>query len=114
MCASVENRPSPRQSEIFLSGFETSSPLFRKYKMEAIMSSTDSSTPNRCRECGTPLSAAAPDGFCPCCLIEGALRLGAPQTLDPGSPDQPTAVEDVKVRVGVYDLLEEIGRGGMG
>src|SRR5439155_12502617 len=82
--------------------------------MEAIMSSTDSRTPNRCRECGTPLSPAVPDGFCPCCLIEGALRLGAAQTLDPDSPDQPTAVEEVKARVGVYDLLEEIGRGGMG
>jgi WD40 repeat protein/serine/threonine protein kinase len=82
--------------------------------MEAIMSPSSSNTLNRCRECGTPLSPAAPGGFCPCCLIEGALRLGAAQALDPDSPDPATALEDVKAHVGVYDLLEEIGRGGMG
>jgi serine/threonine protein kinase len=86
----------------------------RKYKVEAIMSSPSSSTLNLCRECGTPLSPAAPDGFCPSCLLEGALRLGVSTTLDPEAGAVATSVEEVKARVGVYDLLEEIGRGGMG
>jgi len=82
--------------------------------MAPVMSPLSSSTINHCRECGTALSPAAPDGFCPSCLIEGALRLGATPPLDAEDADAAPGVEEIIARVGVYDLLEEIGRGGMG
>jgi len=38
-------------------------------------SATTLPTLGHCRECGVPLSPETPDGFCPSCMLEGALRL---------------------------------------
>ena len=55
-----------------------------------------------CPECGAPLPAGAPGGFCPQCLI--ALGLEEPVRLLAGRNRQ----------VGPYRILDRIGEGGMG
>jgi tRNA A-37 threonylcarbamoyl transferase component Bud32 len=72
------------------------------------------STPPTCPRCGAPLPADAPDGLCPRCL--GALPLEAETILHgaAGRTAEPLSPEEVAPHFPQLEILECLGRGGMG
>src|SRR6266446_9997862 len=69
-----------------------------------------------CSECGKPLGANGVEGLCPECLIKVGLGsqtdAGGPQ--DSSSRFTPPKPEDLAARFPQLEILELIGRGGMG
>src|SRR5262245_44791434 len=64
---------------------------------------------NKCPQCGTPLSPGALSGLCPACL----LQQGA-ETEGQGNPFDPPAIPELAPSFPQLEILEFIGRGGMG
>jgi tRNA A-37 threonylcarbamoyl transferase component Bud32 len=65
-----------------------------------------------CSECGSPISKSSRDGFCPRCLIDLALKAEAETQVDLAPRN---VVQNPPVgAVGNYELIEQIGQGGMG
>lgn len=65
-----------------------------------------------CPRCQRPLGASAPKGLCSHCLVSALLEISED---DHSSeiPDTP-APADVKEQLGNYELIRQVGRGGMG
>src|SRR6187431_2940068 len=63
--------------------------------------------PALCTACSRPLPTGSAAGVCPACLMSGAHAMGA-------EDEMPESGDVVIRQIGGYDLLEKIGRGGMG
>ncbi|MEI9961731.1 MAG: protein kinase [Limisphaerales bacterium] len=72
-------------------------------------------SPNKCNRCGAPLPTDSPEGLCPRCLV--ALNL-ATQTEMTGEAQSakppPLPIEEVAKLFPQLEILECLGRGGMG
>ena len=66
----------------------------------------ESSPQRKCKTCGAPVGRFAPAGVCARCFLATGLSV---------SPAESAPGEKVtRGRLGNYDLLEEVGHGGMG
>ena len=64
-----------------------------------------------CPQCAVPLPPHLPAGLCAQCALKGALDLGREEN---PAPPGPALRASVARRFGEYELLEQLGRGGMG
>jgi len=68
---------------------------------------------NKCPQCGTPLNAGAVAGLCPACLLkQGAAADTVTDAKHP--PFQPPAVPELAGKFPQLEVMELIGKGGMG
>src|ERR1051326_3986508 len=74
---------------------------------------SDTSSP-RCPQCGAPLPANAPAGLCPNCLMALNLKTETVFTDAAASPAAPLPPETIAPHFPQLDILEFLGRGGMG
>jgi serine/threonine protein kinase len=78
--------------------------------------------PRICPDCGTEIPADAPAGQCPTCLLKAGLEseaAGAPEydatvPSPPSSGFQPPSVEQLAAMFPQLEILELLGKGGMG
>ncbi|GAA5484734.1 protein kinase domain-containing protein [Haloferula sargassicola] len=68
-----------------------------------------------CPQCGRPLPEKTTHGLCPACLLGQAMasRTFASESDDEGPPPPPTP-EEIQDRFPSYEVVECLGRGGMG
>jgi serine/threonine protein kinase len=70
-------------------------------------------TKELCQNCGAPLGADAPRGLCPACLLKVGLATGTGGG-DDAQRFSPPAVEELAAKFPQLEIIEFIGRGGMG
>jgi hypothetical protein len=70
--------------------------------------------PRTCVECGTPTVLASVPALCPTCALRAALGGPQPRAGDAGGPSPDVERGTPGQRVQDFELLDEIGRGGMG
>jgi len=78
----------------------------------------------RCPQCGAALGTDAPEGLCPRCLLQmnldaptqftGAGASGVAATMSTPPPPPPPSVEDIAKHFPQLEIIECLGRGGMG
>lgn len=84
------------------------------------------STNRKCPGCGTEISDDAPQGLCPACLMKAGLQTGgtvlqprnqetraSDNTFQP-PPGAPLGIDQVRKLFPLLEVIEQIGRGGMG
>jgi serine/threonine protein kinase len=83
--------------------------------MENPATMTDHSPISACPDCGTPLPPDSPQALCPACLMRQAL---ASRTIVEGDPKADTSLpfspEEIADKFPGFEILECLGRGGMG
>jgi predicted Ser/Thr protein kinase len=70
-----------------------------------------------CSICGKPLTAGAPEGLCPECLLKAGLGTGVDIGADTGGKAPrfvPPKIEELAPKFPQLEILEFIGQGGMG
>ena len=73
------------------------------------------SNPERCPRCRALLAPNAPEGLCPACLMEQGLETGpAPERKGATGRFTPPRTDELAPLFPQLELLELIGRGGMG
>jgi predicted Ser/Thr protein kinase len=70
-------------------------------------------TRKHCQSCLAPLADDAPQGLCPACLMKAALTTGSVADDDRTAFTPPT-IEELAAKFPQLELIELIGRGGMG
>jgi tRNA A-37 threonylcarbamoyl transferase component Bud32 len=80
--------------------------------MDTVKLGQPMSNENKCPQCGTPLPTGALAGLCPACL----LKMGASETVTDAKQSQfnPPAVAELAPLFPQLEILELIGKGGMG
>src|SRR5436190_18793292 len=71
------------------------------------------SVPAKCPKCARPIASSAPKGLCSHCLMSSLLELPGDAADEDAAPPMPSPAAPCE-QVGHYELLEQIGRGGMG
>ena len=66
-----------------------------------------------CQDCGAPLAPDSPRGLCPACLMKVAIATGTVGGDEPRS-FTPPSVEELAAKFPQLEIIEFIGRGGMG
>ncbi|MGO8764013.1 MAG: protein kinase domain-containing protein [Limisphaerales bacterium] len=68
----------------------------------------------KCPQCGTILPADAPEGLCPNCLLAVNLKTETVFSGDPPAAQPPLPPEEIAPHFPQLEILECLGRGGMG
>src|SRR5687767_14681042 len=68
----------------------------------------------KCQQCGTPIKENAPAGLCPNCLMALNLKTETVLTDDGAAAQAPLPVEQLAPHFPHLEILEYLGRGGMG
>src|SRR5689334_7505886 len=71
-------------------------------------------SPLKCPQCGTPLRPNAPAGLCPNCLMALNLKTETVFTDDATVAQPPLPIEQIAPHFPQLEILECLGRGGMG
>jgi serine/threonine protein kinase len=74
----------------------------------------DADSDARCEQCGASLPAGRLDGLCPRCLLRSGLSVPASSPMSPSRGFEPPTPEALNALLPGLEVLEMVGRGGMG